>query len=250
MTDEEKLNAELDCLFEKEKEKLINERYKRQLQMSDIGEVGQKNLSEASVLVIGLGGIGSVCVMDLVSMGIGHIGIIDNDEVSLSNLNRQIIYNENDLGKRKAICSLMHLQKLNSDIKIDAYDKKITEENIDIYVKLYDYIVCATDNIESRIIIDDACKKNKKTLINGAVEGFYGSIQVLEPNASISLRKMYDGFKDDNSTCDAIAPPCSIISAYMAQIVLMLVVKKENILGQDIMMFDFKNMSMDRIPIK
>lgn len=226
------------------------ERYSRQIQMKDIGDAGQKKLLDASVLVIGAGGLGSICIMDIAMMGIGHIGIIDYDVVKPHNLNRQALYTEKDIGKKKVVCALMYLQNLNSDIKVDVYDVKITKDNIDMYIKNYDYIVVATDNIESRLIINDACIENHKIMINGAIEGYNAIIQMIEPKKTPCIRCLYNDEKDDDKIKDAIAPPCSVVSAMMANILLLHIISGENVLKDNIMVVDLKHMTFDKVSIK
>jgi len=157
-------------------------RYSRQINISKIGESGQEKLKSASVLVIGAGGLGSPILMYLVSSGVGRVGIADNDTVSLSNLSRQILYDTTDLGKKKAIVAKEKLEKMNPNAQILAYPERINNENAEKLFPLFNCIVDATDNFETRYLINKNAVKFNKPLFIGAVGKFTGQVLNVMPH--------------------------------------------------------------------
>jgi len=157
------------------------ERYFRQILIPEIGESGQILLKKSSVLIVGAGGLGSPQLLYLSAAGIGRIGIVDNDFVVLSNLNRQIIYNESDIGTvSKSQISAKILKQKNSNIILDVYDVRLSEENAPIIFKDYDIILDATDNFETRYLNNKVCFKLKKPWIFGGVRHFVGQYAVFD----------------------------------------------------------------------
>jgi sulfur-carrier protein adenylyltransferase/sulfurtransferase len=154
------------------------ERYNRQIILQGFGELNQKKLQNASVLVIGVGGLGCPALLYLAASGIGRIGLVDGDNVSLSNLHRQVLFSTADIGKPKAEIAARKLAELNPDISIEAYPFFIAQNNILSIIESYDFIVDGTDNFQSRYLINDACSMLAKPLIFGAVAGFEGQLAV------------------------------------------------------------------------
>lgn len=154
------------------------ERYDRQLILNGFGEKAQQKLAQAKVLVIGAGGLGCPALQYLVASGVGYIGIIDGDTVSLSNLHRQILFSTADIGKLKVEVAAANLTKLNPEIKIKAHPGQISANNILSVLKDYEYIVDGTDNFESRYLISDACALLQKPLLFAAVSGFEGQLAI------------------------------------------------------------------------
>lgn len=155
-------------------------RYIRNTLLPEIGEEGQQKLLQAKVLVVGCGGLGSPVIYYLAAAGVGNLGIIDNDEVELSNLQRQILHNQNDLGVAKVTSAKNKINALNEDVTITTYQVRANMEKLIEIGKDYDYIIDATDNFGSRFIINEYCVKHKKTLIFGAVKGFLGQVSVFK----------------------------------------------------------------------
>ncbi len=139
------------------------ERYSRQIILKKIGIIGQKKLLKSSVLIIGAGGLGSPIAIYLTALGIGNIGIIDKDNIEISNLTRQIIFSTTDLKKNKSSIAINKLRKINPDIKFKSYNKKLTKRNIDQIAKNFNLIVDGSDNFQTRFLINDYCLKKKKS---------------------------------------------------------------------------------------
>ena len=119
-------------------------KYHRQTLLSEIGEEGQKKLQNARVLIVGVGGLGCPVALYLTGAGVGHLGLVDDDVVSLSNLHRQVLYEEVDLGHPKAECAARHLQAKNSDIELKAYPMRLTPDNAEHLIAEYDLVVDGT----------------------------------------------------------------------------------------------------------
>ena len=152
------------------------DRYSRQIILKKIGAQGQKKLLESRVLIVGAGGLGSPVAIYLAALGIGKIGIVDKDKVEISNLSRQIIFSTNDIKKSKSAVAINKLRKINPDIKLYSFNKRLTKKNINQIAKNFDLIVDGSDNFRTRFLINDYCLKNKKTLVAGAISKFDGQI--------------------------------------------------------------------------
>jgi adenylyltransferase/sulfurtransferase len=159
------------------------ERYDRQIRIDKIGVEGQQKLKSANVLVVGAGGLGSPILLYLGSAGVGRIGIVDGDVVSITNLNRQILYNMNDLGKEKVLVAKEKVEKLNPNITVEAYNTWLTDEEITerIFSK-FSAVIDATDNYETRYLINRIAVKLNKILFIGAVGRFVGQVMVVIPH--------------------------------------------------------------------
>ena len=152
------------------------DRYSRQIILKKIGTIGQKKLLKSSVLIVGAGGLGSPIAIYLAAIGIGNIGIIDKDIVEISNLSRQIIFANNDVKKNKSSIAISKLKKLNPDIQLKSYQKKLTKKNVDKIAKNFEVIVDGSDNFRTRFLINDYCLENKKILVSGAINRFDGQV--------------------------------------------------------------------------
>ena len=147
-------------------------RYSKQIILKNMGVMGQKKIFSAKVLIVGIGGLGCPLVLYLANTGIGNMGLVDDDVVDLSNLNRQIIFNYTDVGKSKVIQAKKILKKINKKIKVRTYKNRLTEKNIKKIFNNYDIICDCSDNFATRYILNDYCLKNKKTLISAAISKF------------------------------------------------------------------------------
>lgn len=167
------------------------EKYNRQILISGFGIQGQERLKESKVCVIGLGGLGSGIVYYLASAGIGTLGLIDQDLVELSNLNRQILHYEEDVGKVKTLSALEKITKLNPDINITQYSTRIDSSNIEAILSKYDFIVEASDNFETKFLVNDICCKLKIPFVIGGVYQFEGQLMTVIPGESACYRCMF-----------------------------------------------------------
>lgn len=156
-------------------------RYARQTILPAIGDAGQKKLKNARVLLVGAGGLGSSPAIYLAAAGVGTIGLIDDDKVSLSNLHRQILHYTSDINKPKVQSAAEKLKKINPNVKIATYQERLTVNNAKKVFADYDLIIDGTDNLPSRYLINDACFFLKKHFIFGGVHQFEGQLSIFGP---------------------------------------------------------------------
>jgi len=138
------------------------DRYSRQIILKKIGAIGQKKLIQSSVLIVGVGGLGSPVAIYLTALGIGNIGIVDKDIIEISNLNRQILFGNEDVRKKKSITAVNKLKKINEDVKFNFFQKDLNKNNINKIAKNFNVIVDGSDNFQTRFLINDYCLKKKK----------------------------------------------------------------------------------------
>lgn len=148
------------------------ERFSRQILIEEIGPKGQLDIMNSSVIIIGCGGLGTAAVTYLSMLGTGKIGIVDNDVVSLSNLNRQSLFSEQDIGQKKVIVAKKKIISVNSEIEVQISTSRVNKENIKDLIKNYEIVLDCTDNFESRYIINDECYRERKILIAAALHSF------------------------------------------------------------------------------
>ena len=155
------------------------DRYHRQLLLEEIGEAGQAKIRNAKVLLVGVGGLGSPIATYLTGAGIGTLGLIDDDVVSITNLHRQVLYTEEEVGLPKAECAKRRLHSLNHEASIVAYPERLTRENAEDLIRLYDLVIDGMDNFATRFIVSDVCEALHKPYVYGAIRGLEGQVSVL-----------------------------------------------------------------------
>jgi len=169
------------------------ERYDRQIMIGEIGQERQEKLKRSRVLIAGAGGLGSPIATYLAAAGVGMIRVIDHDHVSLSNLNRQVLHWEEDLGSRKVDSARTKLRNLNSEVEVEAIAETITERNVSRLVDGCDGIVDAMDNLPSRYILNRCAIEKRIPFFHGAIHGFEGRAMTVIPGETACLRCMYRG---------------------------------------------------------
>lgn len=222
------------------------ERYQRQMTL--FGPEGQAKLTAARVLVVGVGGLGSVCSLCLAGMGVGHLALMDGDTVSLSNLDRQFLYTEADIGRSKAEAAAERLRAQNSapDIRpIQGFFDRTTPAEL---VRGFDLVLAATDDQESRLALNAACCGSGISLISGGVAGMYGTLQVVLPGQSPCLA-CAGGVEQAERAQPSPAPVVSALSALMARAATAL------LLGQPVptdhlLFFDGAHFTLEHIPLR
>ena len=157
----------------------MNHKYHRQTLLPEIGEEGQQKLKQAKVLIVGVGGLGCPIALYLATAGVGCLGLIDDDVVSLSNLHRQVLYDEANIEQPKAQCAVRHLQKKNSDIELTAYPMRLTKGNAETLIRDYDIVVDGCDNHATRYLISDVCHRLQKPYVYAAIGAFQGQVGIL-----------------------------------------------------------------------
>ena len=156
-------------------------RYSRQTIVEQIGEDGQLALRDAKVLIVGMGGLGNPVSTYLAAAGVGQLFLADGDEVDLSNLQRQVLFAPNDIGRNKAQVVCERLLENNPDVEVEIIDEMLDDESIEYYVEQADIVVDCTDNIEARYLMNRACISFQKPLVIGAATGFDGQQIVIDP---------------------------------------------------------------------
>lgn len=173
------------------------ERYSRQIMLPEIGEEGQARLAAAKVLIVGVGGLGSPIALYLAGAGVGTLGLVDDDAVSLSNLQRQVLYTEEEVGELKAVCAAKRLRPLNREVVINAYPTRLNAQNACELIEQYDIVVDGCDNFTTRYVIDDVCAALGKPYVYGAINGFEGQVSVFHyGEVKKSYRDLYPDEKE------------------------------------------------------
>lgn len=178
------------------------QRFSRQIMLEEIGFVGMEKLRDAKVCVVGVGGIGNPIVTQLAAMGVGKLKIVDRDVVEISNLHRQHLYNEDDIGKVKVEVAAERLKKMNPHVEIEAIPLSITKYTAESIVKGMDIIIDALDSVDARYALNDACIKYNVPFIYAGALGMLGSVCTILPNKSACLRCIFPALADeDMPTC-------------------------------------------------
>lgn len=182
-------------------------RFSRHFRIPEVQESGQLKLKSTSVLVIGSGGLGCPSLLYLAAAGIGRLTIVDNDVVDESNLQRQVLYTEEDVGKNKVDAARARLHKLNKNVQIEILNLRIDDQNIEDLVQSHDIILDGTDNFETRYFVSDACVKFNKPLVHGSVFRFDGQVSVFWPNGKFGKQPCYRCVYPEAPPAD-LAPSC------------------------------------------
>ena len=231
------------------------ERFSRQILINEIGSNGQLKIMNTPVIIIGCGGLGTTVATYLSMLGIRNLGLADNDKVSLSNLNRQTLFNEKDINNSKVEVIRKKLQLINSGMNLKIYDKKITTKNIDNIIKNYEIVLDCTDNFKSRYLINDACFKNRKILISAALHSF--EIQLFcfkawENESNPCYRCIFpdNGIKENIGNCDSfgiISPVAGLGGLFQSLCVVKAILKKDQLMYNEFLMYDCLNLSQKKI---
>ena len=229
------------------------ERFEKQIILKKIGLAGQKKIKNAKVLIIGMGGLGCPLLSYLASSGVCNIGIVDFDKVELSNLNRQILFNTSDIGKFKVNQAKYKISKIYKKIKIKSFKIKVSKKNIESIIKNFDIICDGTDNFNTRYLINDYCKKNKKILISAAISKFDGHLfkyNFKKKGPCLRCFMPEQPLENNNCEIDGIFPPVAgIIGALQANEVLKTVLNLKDDLSNNILVFNSLTMSLRKIKI-
>jgi molybdopterin-synthase adenylyltransferase len=228
-------------------------RFEKQIILKKIGIFGQKKIKNSKVLIIGIGGLGCPLLTYLASSGVSNIGIVDDDKVEIGNLNRQILFNLHDIGKFKVDQAKKKIKKIYNRIKIKTFRTKITLKNINKILKNYEIICDGTDNYNTRYLINDLCKKNKKTLISAAISKFDG--QLLKFNFkknSACYRCFMPDKPNDENNCDAegiFSPVAGILGSLQANEVLKTILGLKEDLNNNLLIFNSLSNSLKKVKI-
>ena len=234
-------------------------RYSRQIILPEIGESGQSKLADASLLIVGVGALGSASALYLAAAGVGHLSIADADDVRLSNLNRQVLYNEEDLGQQKAPVAKRHLEKINSDVTIEAHGR-IDSSNLNniLEARKFDAIIDGTDNFETRYLINEASVDHDIPYLYGSVLGWQGQMTIFDAKRGPCYACLYPERPpaELSPTCTeagVVGPTPGMIGLLQAAEAIKLIIGSDDLLtGKlclvDILKGDFRHVDISKDP--
>jgi len=226
------------------------QRYDRQIMLYGFGEEGQEKLKKAKVFIAGAGGLGSPIALYLSAAGAGTIRIADRDKVELSNLNRQVLYHDEDIGKGKAKSAAEKLEKLNPDIKIEAIAETITDANAAQLVGDSDLIVDAMDNLPTRYLLNKTAIDKKIPFFHGAVYGFEGRAMTVIPGKSACLNCIYHGATAPSEKFPVIGITPAVIGCIQAAEVIKYITGLGELLTGRLLNFDAIKMTFNEFRVK
>jgi adenylyltransferase/sulfurtransferase len=230
-------------------------RYSKQIMIPEIGIVGQEKLKQAKVLVIGAGGLGCPVLQYLTAAGVGKIGVAEFDMVDESNLQRQVLYGSADVGKLKSIIAKNRLEHLNSFIDLDIFNLRLNSSNSLKILQKYDVIVDATDNLDARYIINDACVILGKPMVHGAIYKYEGLISVFNYKGGATYRcynpetknKVFKNPLPAGVGLFGVLP--GIIGTYMANEVIKVITGTGEVLSGKILLINILNNTFNTITV-
>ena len=229
-------------------------RFEKQIILKKVGISGQKKIKKAKVLVIGMGGLGCPLLTYLASSGVNNIGIVDHDKIELGNLNRQILFNTSDLGKYKVNQAKLKIKKIYNQIKIKAFKIKISKKNIKTILNEYGIICDGTDNFDTRLLINDYCKKNRKILISAAINKFDGHLFKFNFKKKIPCFRCFmpqQPNQEMNCDVEGIFPPVAgILGCLQANEVMKTILNLEDDLNGYVLIFDSLKMVLRKAKIQ
>jgi len=226
------------------------ERYDRQIMIKGFGEEGQEKLKRAKIVIAGGGGLGSPSSIYLAAAGIGTIRIVDHDRVELSNLNRQVLHWDNNIGRRKVVSATEKLSQLNQGVKIEAIDEMITEANVSQLVAGFDLVVDAMDNLPTRYLLNKAALEKDIPFFHGAVYGFEGRAMTIIPGKTACLECVYHGATTPEEKFPVIGVTPAIIGCIQAAEVIKYIVGMGELLTNRLLVYDGLNLKFTELKVK
>ena len=229
------------------------QRFEKQIILKNIGISGQKKIKSSKILIIGMGGLGCPLLTNLAAAGVGNIGIVDHDKVELGNLSRQTLFGASDIGKLKVNQAKKKISHIYKDIKIKTFKNKILKNNIKKILKKYEVICDGTDNYDTRYLINDECKKNKKILISAAISKFDGHLFKFNFNNKSSCLRCFMPTKPDiENNCGSegiFSPVAAILGSLQANEVLKTILNLKEDLNNNILIFDSLKTNLRKVKI-
>ena len=232
------------------------QRYKRHISLKEIGIDGQIKLKNSSVLFVGAGGLGSSSILYASAAGIGRIGIIDDDQVEKSNLQRQVIHNINELGKNKTDSAAKRILELNPNCDVKIFTERLNIKNVLQTIKDFDIVCDCSDNFGTRYLVNDACIVLSKPLIFGSVQGFEGQLSVFNLNKNSPTLRDLIPVPPQNTlipSCDqfgVIGVSTGLIGVLQTNEIIKIILNKGEILDGKILVFNLLDLSMKKLNLK
>lgn len=227
----------------------MNEKYARQIILPELGAAGQQRLAAASALAVGAGGLGAPVLQYLAAAGVGTIGVMDGDAVSVSNLNRQVLYGDKDIGKPKAHLAAKRLRRQNSGVKIIAIPKMLTDENAAEIIKPYDILALCTDSVEARKTANRACVATGKAYVDGAVGEFGGTVFSVLPQKTACYECLYEHTVPAPGPVPVLGAFAGWVGCAEAMAVIRLLLGLPDPSQGALLFFDGKEMTTEQIPV-
>jgi len=225
-------------------------RYDRQMMIKGWGEKGQIKLKSSKIVIAGVGGLGCPAALYLTAAGVGEIKLIDNEKVELSNLNRQILHWESDIGKFKVKSAEEKLKKINSEVNVTVETSSITEENAFELIKGFNLVIDALDNFEARFYLNKACVENNIPLIHGAIEGFEGRFTTIIPKTSPCLACIYGKIPFYKGKFPVVGVTPAVIAALQSMEALKLIIGIGELTINRLLIFDGLKMEFNEVKIE
>jgi SAMP-activating enzyme len=235
------------------------DRYSRHVIMDEIGPDGQQRLLEGSVLIVGAGGLGSPAIQYLAAAGVGRLGIVDDDVVERSNLQRQIVHADDDVGRPKVESAADYVTALNPDIDVDTYETRLSAENVDELVDGYDVVLDASDNFGTRYLLNDHCVLTGTPLSHGAIYRFEGQVTTFTNDRSdggdspcyrcIFPEAPEPGTVPDCATTGVLGVLPGTVGCIQATEVVKYLLEKGDVLEGRLLMYDAMGMTFDTVDV-
>lgn len=230
------------------------QRYSRHIILPEVGGKGQRRLLNAKVFIVGAGGLGCPVGYYLTAAGVGTIGIIDNDDVELSNLQRQIAHSTKTIGKPKVESAKNTFEALNPDVKVIGFRQRITKDNIMELIRDYDIVVDGSDNFPTRYLVNDACVMAGKPLVSGAILRFEGQVTTILPKEGHCYRCLFEempppGLVPSCQEAGVLGVLPGVIGALQATEVLKLIIGKGDVLKNTLLIYNALQSTFRRVKV-
>ncbi len=223
-------------------------RYDRQISIPGFGETGQEKLKQAKVVIAGCGGLGSPAAIYLAAAGVGTIRIIDHDKVELSNLNRQVLHWDKDLGRSKVESGQEKLSRMNKNINIEPVNETITDKNVSSLIAGFNVVIDALDNLPTRFILNEAAIGQGIPFIHGAVYGLEGRVMTVIPGKSACLRCLYQGTPPQQKF-PVLGTTPAVVGAIQATEAVKLITGIGKLLTNRLLIYDGLNMKFTELKV-
>jgi len=231
------------------------DRYSRHIIMDDVGPEGQKELLDAEILVLGAGGLGSPIVQYLAAAGVGTVGIADDDVVELSNLQRQVIHGDDDVGRKKVDSAAEFVADLNPDVEVVKHDLRVTPDNVEALIEGYDFVVDGTDNFPTRYLVNDACTLAGVPFSHGSIFRFEGQVTTFAGREdSPCYRCMFpeappEGMVPNCATAGVLGVLPGTVGNVQATEAVKYVLGEGELLDGEMIFYDAAEMAFDKVEI-
>jgi len=231
------------------------DRYSRHIIMDEIGPEGQSALLDASVLCVGVGGLGSPIVQYLAAAGVGRLGVVDDDVVERSNLQRQVIHGDDDVGRAKVDSAAEYVAALNPDITVDRHETRLDRDNVEGLISEYDVVVDGSDNFPTRYLVNDACTMAGVPFSHGAIYKFEGQVITFEGGDGPCYRCLFEeapgeGVVPDCATTGVLGALPGTVGCLQATETLKLVTEVGETLDGRLLMYDAADMTFEEVPVR